>query len=284
MKASPVLEKNALVTGCSSGIGLATAHVLRDRGWRVIPTARKDEDLARLKADGFEPVRIDVADEASVKEAADRALELFGGRIGAVVNNAGFGQAGAIEDVTRDVLRYQFEVNVFGLQDLTNRLVPTFRKQGWGRIVNISSVLGRVVIPFYGSYCATKYAVEALSDNLRLELHGSGVAVSIVEPGPIISQFRKNAAERASSTLDTQAGTFGSMYEKEIARRIRQQKKPDFFTKPPEAVAEKIVHALESARPRTRYCVTIPAYLGAFAARFVPTSIMDAVRTRKLKM
>ncbi|HEY8240423.1 MAG TPA: SDR family NAD(P)-dependent oxidoreductase [Kiritimatiellia bacterium] len=284
MKAAPVLVKNALVTGCSSGIGRATARVLRDRGWRVIPTARKDEDLDQLRAEGFEPVRIDVADESSVKHAAARALEILGGQLGALVNNAGFGQAGAVEDLTRETLRYQFEVNVLGLQDLTNRIIPTFRKQGWGRIVNISSVLGRVVIPFYGSYCATKFAVEALSDNLRIELHGTGIAVCIVEPGPIVSQFRKNAAERAQATLDPHAPTFGPMYEKEIARRMRQQKKPDAFTKPPEAVAEKIVHALESPRPKARYCVTLPAYLGAFAARFVPTSLMDLARTRKLKM
>ena len=176
MKAPVVHVKNVLVTGCSSGIGLATARVLRGRGWNVIPTARKREDLDALRADGFTPVELDVADAESVKRAAARALEIFGGRIGGVVNNAGFGQAGAVEDLSREVLRYQFEVNFFGAHDLTNRFIPIFRKQGWGRIVNISSVLGRVVIPFYGSYCATKFAMEALSDALRVELCDSGVS------------------------------------------------------------------------------------------------------------
>jgi len=283
VKASPVQVKNVVVTGCSSGIGLATARVLRARGWNVAPTARKKEDLEMLRADGFAPIELDVADTESVKRAAAAALDHFGGKIGALVNNAGFGQAGAIEDLTREVLRYQFEVNLFGAHDLTSRFIPVFRKQGWGRIVNISSVLGRVVIPFYGSYCATKFALEALSDALRVELAGSGVTVSLVEPGPIISQFRQNAADRAQESLDPKTTTYASHYEKEIARRIRQQKKPDAFTRPPEDVAEKIVHALESPRPKIRYCITIPAYIGAFAARFVPPSIMDAVNARKVK-
>ena len=235
-----------------------------------------------LRADGFAPVPLDVADAESVKRGAALVLDQFGGKIGGLVNNAGFGQAGAIEDLTREVLRYQFEVNLFGAHDLTNRFIPVFRKQGWGRIVNISSVLGRVVIPFYGSYCATKFALEALSDALRVELTGSGVAVSLIEPGPIVSQFRKNAATRAQESLDTKETTYASYYEKEIARRIRQQKKPDAFTRPPEDVAEKIVHALESPRPKIRYCVTIPAYLGAFAARFVPAGVLDRVNARKL--
>ncbi|MFH0909017.1 MAG: SDR family NAD(P)-dependent oxidoreductase [bacterium] len=283
MKAQPVQVKNVLVTGCSSGIGLATARVLRARGWNVAPTARKKEDLDMLRADGFAPLELDVADTESVQRAAVAALDQFGGQIGGLVNNAGFGQAGAIEDLSRELLRYQFEVNLFGVHDLTCRFIPTFRRQGWGRIVNISSVLGRVVIPFSGSYCATKFALEALSDALRVELTGSGIAVCLVEPGPIISQFRKNAANRAQESLDPQHTTYGSYYEKEIARRIRQQKKPDAFTRPPEDVAAKIVHALESPRPKIRYCVTIPAYLGAFASRFVPAGVLDAVNARKVK-
>jgi NAD(P)-dependent dehydrogenase (short-subunit alcohol dehydrogenase family) len=282
MRAAPVQHRSVLITGCSSGIGLATARVLKARGWQVLPTARKQADLDMLEAEGFAPIELDVTDTASVDRAAARALALTGGPLGALVNNAGFGQAGAVEDLTREVLRDQFEVNLFGAHDLARRLIPVMRRQGWGRIVNVSSVLGRVTIPFYGSYCATKHAMESLTDALRIELTGSGLGISLVEPGPIISQFRKNAAQRATESLDFQQAAHGAYYEKEVARRIRQQKQPDAFTRPPEAVAEKIVHALESNRPRRRYCVTLPAYLGAFIRRFAPDALVDWVMRRKV--
>jgi NAD(P)-dependent dehydrogenase (short-subunit alcohol dehydrogenase family) len=277
MKLPPVAEKSVLVTGCSSGIGLACARVLRDAGWRVVPTARAQKDLDRLRADGFEPVRLDVADAASVEACAAETLRLLGGAIGGIVNNAGFGQAGAIEDLSREVLRYQFEVNLIGMQDLTNRFVPVLRRQGWGRIVNISSVLGRISMPFNGAYSATKFAMEAIADAMRVELWGSGVGVILVEPGPIVSEFRHNAAARAGATLDTEKAQFAAVYKKEIERRIRQQKKPDLFTKPPEAVAAKVRHALESERPKHRYCVTIPAYAGYWLGRLAPHALVDAL-------
>lgn len=270
-----------LVTGCSSGIGAATARMLKSRGWKVIPTARKPEDLDKLRDEGFTPVQLDVTDENSVTRCAQETLALTGGRLGAVVNNAGFGQAGAVEDLSRALLTHQLTVNLIGMQDLTNRLVPTFRKQGWGRIVNISSVLGRISMPFYGSYSASKFAMEALGDAMRVELAGSGVGLILIEPGPIISEFRHNAAARAQESLDLQNAQYGSYYEKEIQRRIRQQKKPDAFTRPPEAVAEKVVKALESNSPKRRYCVTIPAYLGAFMARFAPPALLDWAMVRK---
>ena len=283
MKANPVQVKNVLITGCSSGIGLATARMLRASGWNVAPTVRKKEDLDTLRADGFAPIELDVADPESVKHAAAAALEQFGGKIGGLVNNAGFGQAGAVEDVNRETLRRQFEVNVFGAHDLTARLIPTFRKQGWGRIVNISSVLGRVVIPFFGSYSAAKYALEALSDALRVELSDSGVTVSIVEPGPILTKFRQTSSEIAEKTLDLANARYGASYQKGIERRKRLQKDVGPFVRLPEDVSRKIQHALESSRPRIRYCVTVPAHLGAFAARFVPTRVMDVLWTRAVR-
>ena len=281
MQRPPVQKRSALVTGCSSGIGLATARLLRDRGWQVVPTARKDEDLDRLRTDGFEPVRLDVGDAASVAEAAGRALELMGGAIGGLVNNAGFAQPGALEDVGRDALRLQFEVNVFGAMDLARCVIPVMRRQGWGRIVNISSVLGRVAIPFNGSYCATKFALEALSDALRVELWASGIGVILVEPGPIVSRFRSNAAAQARSSLDLDRARYSAFYRREIDRRIAQQKKPDFLTRQPEDVARKVLHALESRRPRRRYCVTLPAYAGALLSRFAPAAFLDWVNLRK---
>lgn len=282
MKRPPVQEKSVLVTGCSSGIGRATARMLRERGWNVLPTARKPEDLEELRAEGFDPVRLDVADRASVDEAAKAVLARLNGRLGALVNNAGFGQAGAAEDLTREALGYQMEVNFIGVHDLTRRFLPAMRAQGWGRIVNVSSVLGRIVIPFYGAYCASKYAMEGLTDAMRIELWRTGIGVSLIEPGPIVSEFRRNAAYRAQESIDLSQAKHAAYYDKEIQRRIKQQKKPDFFTLPPEAVAEKIFHAISSSHPKTRYRVTIPAYLGTWAGRFAPDWLLDAFRTRKL--
>jgi NAD(P)-dependent dehydrogenase (short-subunit alcohol dehydrogenase family) len=271
-----------LVTGCSSGIGLATARVLQQRGWEVVPTARSDGDLAMLRADGFRPVRLDVADSGSVAACATEALEILGGAIGGLVNNAGLGVPGPLEEIPREALRRQFEVNVFGAQDLANRLIPVMRAQGWGRIVNVSSVLGRIVTPMTGAYCASKFALEALSDALRVELWDSGIGVSIVEPGPIVSEFRRNAAATAEAVLDVAGSRYADHLRGEIDRRKKQEKKPDGFTLGPEAVAAPIAHALESARPRRRYCVTIAAHLGAFAARFAPPALLDWANRRGL--
>jgi NAD(P)-dependent dehydrogenase (short-subunit alcohol dehydrogenase family) len=282
VKVPPVKHRTILITGCSSGIGLATAIHLRDRGWRVVPTARKERDLARLEDEGFEAVPLDLAESSSVGSAADRTLDQLNGSIGAVVNNAGYGQVGAVEDVSREALRRQFEVNVFGLQELTNRFIPLFREQGWGRIINVSSVYGRITAPLVGSYCASKHALEALSDALRMELRGSGVAVSLIEPGAIVTDFRRNAAEQAERSLDLDAARFGERYSRAVERGKEGRKKPGRFGLPPEAVARKICRALESRRPRARYCVTIPAHLVAFLRRVLPTAFIDSALARSL--
>jgi len=275
--APPVKSKKVLVTGCSSGIGRATALLLRDGGWHVLPTARSEEDLEGLRAEGFNPVALDLVDPGSVDRAVSETLELFEGSIGALVNNAGFGQFGAVEDVGREDLRRQFEVNLFGMQQLTNRLIPRFRQQGWGRIVNVSSVYGRVTAPMVGIYCASKYAMEALSDALRMELRGSGVALSLIEPGAIRTEFRRNAAEQAERSLDLQAAEFKERYSKIIKKKKERSSKPSSFSLPPEAVAKKIRRALESRRPKARYCVTIPAHIAAFMRRAAPTSLLDRI-------
>ncbi len=275
MKYPLVRCKTVLVTGCSSGIGEAAARVLRDRGWTVAPTARKPGDLDRLRAAGFDPIALDVADEASVAAAADAVLARFGEGLGGVVNNAGYGQPGALEDVPRSAMRQQFETNVFGLQDLTNRLIPQFRRQGWGRIVNISSVVGRLSLPFFGWYSASKFALEALSDALRIELGLAGISVSLVEPGPIVTRFRERSATQADEVLDFSASTFAEAYAHELERRRSRSNPEDRFALPPEAVAGKIAHALESARPRTRYPVTLPAHLGPKIKALLPDRVVD---------
>lgn len=282
MTVPPAQNRSVLVTGCSSGIGAAAAPYLRDRGWRVFPSARKLDDVARLRDAGFDAVRLDVADSTSIREAVATLLEATGGQLGAVVNNAGYGQPGAVEDVPREALRRQFEVNVFGAHELTATLVPVFRRQGWGRIVTVSSVLGRVTIPMVGSYCATKHALESLSDALRVELRGSGVAVSLVEPGPIATRFRTNAVAMGEEHLDADS-RFAAEYRREHAKRTRADRRDTMFTRPPEAVAARIAHALASPHPRRRYCVTVPAYLGAILRRVVPDALLDYIGARRLR-
>lgn len=271
----PDVPRTVVVTGCSSGIGLSTARLLRERGWTVLPTARKPADLDMLKGEGFDPVDIDVADGASTARAADEILARTGGVVGALVNNAGFAQPGAMEDLTREALRRQFEVNVFGLQDLTNRLLPVMLKQKAGRIVNVSSVVGRVALPFLGIYSATKFAVEAMSDAMRVELVDTGVHVSLIEPGPIITAFRANAVQAAEGHAAPEGSRFKAYYEKELARRRKSQKKQNWINRPPEDVAVKIAHALESSWPCRRYPVTILAHVGALLRRFAPDALMD---------
>jgi NAD(P)-dependent dehydrogenase (short-subunit alcohol dehydrogenase family) len=282
-KAFAPVERHVLVTGCSSGIGRATAEVLRARGWQVYPTARSLEDIERLRQDGFQPVKLDVAEPASVSEAVEDVLELSEGRLGAVVNNAGVAQFGAVEDLTREAVRRQFEVNTFGALDLTNRLIPHFRRRGGGRIVNVSSVYGRVTAPMVGCYCASKYAMEAFSDAMRIELRAEGIAVSLIEPGPIFSEFRSKSADHSVMGIDMGAGRFGTRYQRRMAKAKAGQRK-DLFTRPPEAVASRIAHALESSRPRTRYCVTVPAYLGAFLRRFAPDSLLDLMLAKSARV
>jgi len=281
--AQPDTPKSVLITGCSSGIGAASAHLMREKGWQVFPTARKPEDLARLKAEGFHPIEIDMADSTSIQFAARDVLAACGGKLGGVVNNAGFGQPGAMEDLSREAMRRQFEVNVFGLQELNNLLVPVFRKQGAGRIVNVSSVVGRISLPFLGIYCASKFALEAMSDSLRVELVDSGIAVSLIEPGPIITQFRRNAVDQAEEQISLEDAEYGKLMIKEIKRRRERQKKEDFWNKPPEAVAVKIAHALESSKPKRRYCVTPAAYFGTYMRRFAPYSLTDYVLAKQVR-
>ena len=275
-------SKTVLVTGCSSGIGRATAGLLRTSGWAVIPTARTEADLDALRHDGFTPLRLDLADEHSVKDAAEATLDRFDGQIGGLVNNAGYGLAGAMEDIERPALRHQMEVNFIGTQDLTNRLIPAMRSQGWGRIVNVSSVYGRITAPMVGSYCASKYALEAATDAMRVELWSTGIGVSLIEPGSIITEFRKNVAEVASQNLDAATSRFGGTYEKKITRKRRKEQRPGFMKKPPSAVAVKIKHALESRRPRRRYGVTPAATLVAILRRIAPDALLDAALRRQI--
>ena len=282
MKAAEIKTRSVLVTGCSSGIGEATAYYLRDHGWTVFPTARKAEDLEKLRNDGFDAIELDLTNSDSVRQAVKLLLEKVPEGLGAIVNNAGLAMPGAVEDMNRDALRKQFEVNVFGTQELTNALIPTFRQQGWGRIVTVSSIYGLIAAPMVGAYCASKFAVEALADAQRVELTGTGISLSLIEPGPIVSAFRRNAAAAMEENVMTDDVRYAESYKKEAARRKKQFKKVDFINRPPEDVAKKIFHALESSSPRKRYVITLPAHLGGFMARFVPSALIDRVMARGL--
>jgi NAD(P)-dependent dehydrogenase (short-subunit alcohol dehydrogenase family) len=268
-----------LITGCSSGIGLASALALKARGWRVLATARKEDDLARLRnAFGLEALHLELADEHSIAACAAAAADLTDGRLYAVFSNAAYAQPGAIEDLDGPAMRHQFEVNVIGTHDLTRRLVPMMRNNGEGRIVFCSSVLGFIAAPYRGAYCATKFAIEALADTMRLELAGSGVRVSLIEPGPIATRFIENALAAARANVDIEGSVHHARYEALIAGMERGGKKA--FKLQPEAVARKLVHAVESRAPKRRYYVTTPTYLVAGLRRIMPTAVMDWLAAR----
>lgn len=272
-------KKTLLVTGASSGIGLASARLMKSRGWRVLATARKPEDLTRLERDeGFEPLHIELTDPAAIGACAREALGRTGGAIDALFNNAAFGQVGAMEDVTGDLLRRQLEVNVVGTHELTRLLIPAMRKRGAGRIVQCSSVLGFVSGPFRGAYSASKFALEGLTDALRMELAGTGIHVALIEPGPIRTKFLESALDNFVATIDIAGSPHRAAYEARLAK-MRSGGATGYKLEP-EAVAEKLRHALESPRPKRRYYVTAPTYVAAWAKRLVPGATLDWIARR----
>lgn len=269
-------QRSILITGCSSGIGLASALKLKARGWRVLATARQPDDLKRLHHQhGLEIIELELSDEASVLRCAARAIELTGGDLFAVFNNAAFGQVGAVEDLPVSLLRQQFEVNLFGTHELTRALIPHMRQRRRGRIVQCSSVLGLVAAPYRGAYCASKFALEGLTDALRLELAGSGIQVSLIEPGPIRTRFVETALRRFTATVDIDRSPHAADYR----RRLEQMQAGgrDTFKLEPDAVAAKLVHAVEARHPRRRYFVTTPTYIAIAMRRFLPVSLIDRV-------
>jgi NAD(P)-dependent dehydrogenase (short-subunit alcohol dehydrogenase family) len=269
-------SREVLITGCSSGIGRCVAGGLHARGYRVLATARQPADVSALREAGLEAFQLDVADSGSIARALDSVLERTGGRLYALFNNAGYGQPGAVEDLRREVLREQFETNVFGAHELICRVLPVMRRQGYGRIVQNSSVLGLVALRFRGAYNASKYALEGLSDTLRLELRGTGVHVVLIEPGPIESRFRENAYAAFRGNIRAEASVHRGSYAA-MERRLTSQGPVAPFTLPAEAVLNKVVRALESPRPRVRYYVTVPTYLFAILKRLLPHRSMDRV-------
>jgi NAD(P)-dependent dehydrogenase (short-subunit alcohol dehydrogenase family) len=269
-------ERSVLITGCSSGIGRCLAEGLKARGYRVFATARKPADVEALTAAGFEGVALDLSASASIHRAVDAVLARTGNTLYALVNNAGYGQPGAVEDLSREALRAQFEVNLFGPHELTTRLIPVFRAQNGGRIIQISSLFGIVCFPYRGAYNASKFALEAMSDTLRLELRGSHVYVSLIEPGPIDTRFRDGSYAAFQATIDPAKSIHRAQYAV-LERRLIGQRAAAPFTLPPEAVLRKVARALGSRRPRARYRVTVPTHLFASLKRLLPDGLLDRV-------
>jgi NAD(P)-dependent dehydrogenase (short-subunit alcohol dehydrogenase family) len=268
--------RSVLITGCSSGIGACVAKGLRARGYRVFATARKPSDVINLRSDGYESTVLDLADSASINAAVDDVLQRTGGRLFAVFNNGAYGQPGAVEDLRRDVLRAQFETNLFGTVELTNRVLPVMRAQGYGRIVMNSSVLGLVAMPYRGAYNASKFALEGITDTLRQELRGSGIHVSLIEPGPIASRFRANAFEMYRANIDREHSAHRAAYEG-MEKRLTKPGPAQPFTLPQEAVFDKLIAALTSPRPKARYYVTVPTHFLGAMRRVLSAATMDAL-------
>ena len=267
-------SKIVFITGCSSGIGYAAAVELKNREHRVICSARKDQDVTRLQSEGFEALQLDLSESDSILNAVKQLLVLTDGKIDALFNNGAFGQPGAVEDLSRDVLRYQFETNLFGTHELTNLILPIMRKQGYGRIIYNSSILGFVAMKFRGAYNSSKFALEGLVDTLRIELYGTNIKLCIIEPGPITSNFRKNAFALYKKNINPELSFHKTTYQL-MEERLQKEGPAVSFTLPAEAVVEKLIHALESKRPKIRYYVTFPTYLFGFLKRILPSSWLD---------
>ena len=269
-------QRNVIITGCSSGIGRCVAEGLKQRGYRVFATARKKCDVDALIESGFESVQLDLANSASIHSAFVTIIDKAEGEIYALFNNGAYGQPGAVEDLSRDVLRQQFEVNLFGAHELTNLVLPVMRKQGYGRIIQNSSVLGFVALQFRGAYNMSKYALEGLTDTLRLELMGTNIHISLIEPGPIESRFRKNALVAFEDNISVENSPFENAYKK-LVERLKAEGPVVPFTLGPEAVLDKVIHALESKKPKPRYYVTFPTYLFGTLKRVLSARVMDKV-------
>ena len=268
-----------LITGCSSGIGQCLAQGLQRRGYRVFATARKANDVARLADSGLEALPLDLASSDSIRLCVDEVLGRTGGSLYALINNGAYGQPGAVEDLTRDILRTQFETNLFGTHELTARVLPAMRAAGEGRIVQVSSVLGFAAMAYRGAYNASKFALEGLSDTLRIELRDTNIHISLIEPGPIRSRFRENALAAFRANIGIEHSVHRKLYES-VLRRLEGRKGRMPFTLGPEAVLEKTIHALEASRPRARYYVTAPTYVFAWCKRLLPIRWLDAILYR----
>jgi len=268
------MQKTILITGCSSGIGYDTAHYLHNNGYRVFASARQEKDVQRLQEEGLETYLLDVTKPETIRQTLESILKKTEGKLYAVFNNAGYGQPGAVEDIPTDVLKEQFETNLFGLHEVTRQVIPLMRAQGYGRIIQHSSVLGLISLRFRGAYNASKYAIEGLCDTLRLELDRDDIHVVTINTGPVHSDFRKNATKKFYEHIHGKPTIFEKEYNQELIPHEKKKTK-DPFTRDSDVVIENILKALESRKPKPRYYNTSATYLLGALKRILPTSILD---------
>jgi len=266
-------NKTILITGCSSGIGEACAKGLKAKGWRVFATVRTEADKARLEAEGLEALIMDYRDRISVAACAAEVSRRTNDKLYALFNNGAYGQPGAVEDLSREVLEEQFAANFFGWHQLTTLCLPLMRANGAGRIIQCSSVLGIVAMKWRGAYNASKFAIEGLSDTLRLELRGTGIHVSTIEPGPIATRFVEHALAAFERNINVENSNYKPAYERQRARLGKGGS--NRFKLPPEAVLKKLEHALNAPRPHAHYYVTTPTHAMGLARRIMPQRLMD---------
>ncbi len=272
-------QRSVLITGCSSGIGLDGARALRARGWRVFAACRKPEDCARLQAEGFESPHLDYSDTATITASVAQVLAATGGRLDAVFNNGAHAIPGATEDLPTDALRAIFEANLFGWHELTRQVLPVMRAQGFGRVVQCSSVLGFTPLKWRGAYVSTKFALEGLSHVLRLEMADTPIRIILIEPGPVTSRIRVNSIPHFERWVDWQASPRADQYRKTLLKRLYEGG-TDRFELPASAVTKRLIHALESPKPKVRYFVTTPTWLMAGVMRLLPLSWADRLLRR----
>lgn len=270
------MAKSVLITGCSSGIGYVAAHALQKQGYQVIASCRQKADVARLQQEGLTCIQLDLADPKSIKLAVQKTLALTEGHLYGLFNNGAYGQPGALEDLPTDALRAQFEANVFGWHELTKLILPVMRAQGEGRIVQNSSVLGFAAMKYRGAYNASKFALEGWTDTLRLELHQSGIHISLIEPGPIETQFRANAKRAFLQWINVESSPHRAQYEQQLTR-LSADASGNQFVLPPESCVPPLLHALESPSPKLRYRVTTPTKVFAVLKRILPSKWLDPI-------
>lgn len=277
-----LMNKTVYISGCSTGIGFFLCQALQDKGYKVIASCRKTKDVKRLQALGIETLQMDLCDPSSIKNAVEQLLDYTCGKLDILINNAGIGQAGALEDINQETMRHVFQTNVFGLHELTRQIIPVMRAQGSGRIINISSILGIVSLPFRGAYNASKYAVEGLSDTLRLELEPSNIWVCAIQPGPIESNFRDTVIDTSLKSIDIDNSFFAPQY-KNMLLHFKEKKKQSALTQTPDAVFKKVLHAIEAKRPKPVYQVTLSAYLLAVARKLLPARLLHRLLAKIAK-
>ena len=265
---------NILITGCSSGIGYQCAKQLHEMGYKVIATCRQQADVTRIKSEGITCIQLDLANSQSIELALKRILLETDGKIDALFNNGAFGLPGAVEDLSRQAMEYQFQTNVFGTQELTNAVVKIMRKQGYGKILYNSSILGFAAMQYRGAYNASKFAIEGFADTLRLEIKQDNIQVSLIEPGPILSDFRKNAFEQFKRWISIDDSAHKEKYQAMVSR-LETVGPSAPFTLGPEAVTKCVIHALQNNKAKIRYRVTVPTIVFAYLKRMLPTRWLD---------